>query len=176
MTDAVTELQVKHNELCAKAHGLGIAIPDELASEFDTEATGAFICGSLEKLIRAVDTADSTTASDDGQATTAPKVKSKRKSAAPRKAAPKQEPKVMTATATKKKPAPKAKKAGAKKPTGENKTAQVMALMKRAKGVTREEVLELTGWKAVSMQQLARSAGVKMKVDESVRPFHYKAA
>jgi hypothetical protein len=170
MTDAVTALQVKHNELCAKAHGLGIAIPDDLAIEFESEATGEFICASLEKLIRAADTADGTTAQDDGQATTAPKVKSKSKTKA------KQESVEMTvvATTTKKPAAKKAKKAGAKKV--DNKTAQIIALMKRAKGVTRVEVLKVTGWKAISMQAIARSHGIKMKVDESSRPFHYKAA
>jgi hypothetical protein len=72
--------------------------------------------------------------------------------------------------------AKKAKTTSVKRvPREGNKTADVVALMKRAKGVTRAEVLELTGWKAVSMQQLAKSAGVKLKVSEE-RPFHYKVA
>jgi len=71
-------------------------------------------------------------------------------------------------TATKKSAAPRAAKSG--------KSSQVIALMRRASGVTREEVLALTKWKAVSMQQLATAAGVKLKVDESKRPFTYRAA
>jgi hypothetical protein len=53
------------------------------------------------------------------------------------------------------------------------KSAKVIALMKRAKGVTRAEVLELTGWKAVSMQQLAKSGGVKLKIDKKEKPYRY---
>jgi hypothetical protein len=56
------------------------------------------------------------------------------------------------------------------------KSAQVIALMQRPKGCTREEVLVLTGWKAVSMQQLATNAGVKLKIDDSERPYRYRTA
>ena len=72
-----------------------------------------------------------------------------------------------------------AKKTGVAKKTGpraDSLTSKVVALMKRAKGVTREEILDLTGWKAVSVQQLSKSAGVKLTIDKSARPFHYKAA
>lgn len=72
-----------------------------------------------------------------------------------------------------------AKKGSAKKTApkarGNSKTAKVVALLKNG-GCTREQVLKLTGWKAVSMQQLAKSSGLKLKVDESQRPFRYKAA
>jgi hypothetical protein len=63
----------------------------------------------------------------------------------------------------------------AKKSTN-SKTQKVIALMKRAAGVTREEVLKLTGWKAVSMQALAKSAGVTLKIDNSEQPYRYRAA
>jgi hypothetical protein len=43
------------------------------------------------------------------------------------------------------------------------------------RGCTREQVLEATGWKAVSMQQQAAAAGFKLKVDESKKPFVYRA-
>lgn len=59
-------------------------------------------------------------------------------------------------------------------PQKENKTAEVVALMKRVGGVTREEVLVVTGWKAVSMQQVAGNAGVKLKIDDRERPFVYR--
>jgi hypothetical protein len=77
----------------------------------------------------------------------------------------------------------KAKKTTAKKTTNgksakaprENKTAKVVALLQRAGGVTREDVLAATGWKAISMQSVAEKAGLKLKVDESKRPFVYRA-
>lgn len=55
-----------------------------------------------------------------------------------------------------------------------NKTAEIVSLMKRREGVTREEVLAVTGWKAVSMQQVADLAGVKLKVYDKIRPFKYR--
>jgi hypothetical protein len=64
-----------------------------------------------------------------------------------------------------------AKTAPKRKTTGDNKTQKIVALMKRASGVTRDEVLKLTGWKAVSMQALATSAGVTLKVANKERPY-----
>jgi DNA-binding transcriptional regulator YhcF (GntR family) len=65
-----------------------------------------------------------------------------------------------------------AKKAGASKPRGDTKVSKVIAKMKNG-GITRAEVLKMTGWKAVSMQQLAESAGVNLKISAE-RPFTYK--
>ena len=59
----------------------------------------------------------------------------------------------------------KAKKAAAKT-NGKSKTQAVVALMRRPKGVTRKEVLALTEWSAVSMQQLATNAGVELKLEK----------
>jgi len=60
------------------------------------------------------------------------------------------------------------------KPAGSgSRTAQIVALMQRPGGVTREEVLAATGWTAVSMQQQAKQGGVTLKVDKSVRPYRY---
>lgn len=56
-----------------------------------------------------------------------------------------------------------------------NKTAKVVSLMRRPVGVTRKQVLKVTGWKAVSMQAVAAQAGVKIKVSKE-RPFIYRAA
>jgi hypothetical protein len=50
----------------------------------------------------------------------------------------------------------------------------IMAMLRRANGCTREEVLKETGWSAVSFQQQAKAAGIKLKIDKSVRPFRYK--
>jgi len=72
--------------------------------------------------------------------------------------------------------ATKSKKSTTKAKRGENKTAKVIAMLKRPSGVTRTEVLKVTGWKAVSMQQVATNAGVKLKIDDSERPYRYRAA
>jgi hypothetical protein len=50
----------------------------------------------------------------------------------------------------------------------------IIAMLRRANGCTREEVLKETGWSAVSFQQQAKAAGIKLKIDKSVRPFRYK--
>jgi len=55
-----------------------------------------------------------------------------------------------------------------------SKIAKVTALLR--KGCTREQVLKVTGWKAVSLQQMAAQAGVKLKIDKTERPFRYSAA
>lgn len=57
-----------------------------------------------------------------------------------------------------------------------NKTAVIVALMKRKDGVTRDQVLEATGWKAISMQQVAAKAHVRLKVDRKASPFVYRVA
>jgi len=54
--------------------------------------------------------------------------------------------------------------------------AKVAGMMQRPKGCTRAEVLAATEWKAVSMQQMAAQAGVKLKIDDSGRPYRYRAA
>jgi hypothetical protein len=46
----------------------------------------------------------------------------------------------------------------------------IIAMLRRANGCTREEVLRETGWSAVSFQQQAKAAGIKLKIDKSVRP------
>jgi Protein of unknown function (DUF3489) len=77
--------------------------------------------------------------------------------------------------ATKKKATKKTattKKANGKK---ETKAAKVVAMLKRASGCTREQVLEATGWKAVSMQQQATAAGLKLQIDDSEKPYRYRA-
>lgn len=64
---------------------------------------------------------------------------------------------------------------GAKKkstgPRADSMTSKIIAKMKNG-GITREQVLKMTGWKAVSMQQLAGNAGVTLKKSEE-RPFTY---
>jgi hypothetical protein len=69
----------------------------------------------------------------------------------------------------------KAKSNGKTAKPRQNKLAKIVALLKRPSGCTREEVLKATGWMAVSMQQQARAADLKLKVDESKRPFVYRA-
>ena len=54
--------------------------------------------------------------------------------------------------------------------------AKVAGMLRRPGGCTREQVLKATGWTAVSLQQQAKAAGVKLKIDKSERPFTYRAA
>ena len=60
-----------------------------------------------------------------------------------------------------------AKKAGAKKPTGKpkanrtNKKADVIALMKRAKGVTLAEITKATGWQPHTVRGFVSILGSK---------------
>jgi hypothetical protein len=56
------------------------------------------------------------------------------------------------------------------------KSAKVIALLQRPQGVTRKQILQVTGWKAVSVQALAKSAGVKLKIDKKVKgqPLTYR--
>lgn len=42
-----------------------------------------------------------------------------------------------------------------------------------ARGCTREEILRVTGWKAVSVQQLARTLGVGLRVEDGAKPYKY---
>jgi len=172
---ALQETQERHSELCAEAHKLGVIVPEELTVDFDTVEAGRAICDSIKKLLPSKPVAEV-----PKRAHTAKANKAKAEPAA-KKAAKQEKESNMSATkkkATKNVAKKSAKKAAGKKraANGEHKTTKVIALMKRAKGVTREEVLALTGWKAVSMQQLAKSAGVKLKVNKDERPFHYIAA
>ncbi len=199
VSKSLGDLQEIHSRLCAEADGLGVTLPDGLTVDFDSQERGVEICRELASMI-AASRANSGVAegSDIGHKGSGSKPAKKRASAKTKGAAPKSATKEtstgvspMTAkTKTAKKPVKKAVKKTAKKaaaakngvakktrkPREGNKTADVIALLKRAKGATRAEILELTGWKAVSVQQLATSAGVKLQVDESERPFKYKVA
>jgi hypothetical protein len=190
------ELQESHSRLCAEADGLDLKLPDSLTVDFDSQERGAEICKELATLI-ATSRADSGVAEggDIGHKEPGSKPAKRKKGTTPKVAKETKSTGVsdMTTKTKTAKPAKKTakkttakkavKKAAAKKsgvakktgPRGEGKTAKVIALMKRAGGVTRAEILKLTGWKAVSVQQLAKSAGVKLKVSEE-RPFHYKVA
>jgi hypothetical protein len=53
--------------------------------------------------------------------------------------------------------------------------AKIATMLRRPKGCTRKEVLAATGWRAVSLQQQAKAAGVKLKIDDSERPYRYRA-
>jgi hypothetical protein len=71
---------------------------------------------------------------------------------------------------------PHGAKAMPKRPAnGKSKTAVVLAMLRRPNGCTRAQVLSMIDWQAISFQQLAKAAGVKLRVDESKRPFVYGA-
>lgn len=62
-----------------------------------------------------------------------------------------------------------AKKNGsAKKSTGPRgvKTLKVKGMLERKSGCTRAQVLEATGWTAVSMQQMAKNMGLKLQIEK----------
>lgn len=108
------------------------------------------------------------------------------KKAAPKKGAAKKAKKsVAKKSVAKKAPAKKGtvKKAksggvkGAKKksvgPRGNSLTSKIIARMKNG-GITRAETLKITGWKAISMQQIAGNAGLKI-MKSAERPYVYTA-
>lgn len=72
----------------------------------------------------------------------------------------------MQVEAVEAKPARKAK--GNAKPAGSkgSKVALIGTLLARKQGCTRADVLQATGWPAVSMQQQAKALGVKLKVQK----------
>lgn len=53
------------------------------------------------------------------------------------------------------------------------KAADIVAMMRRPGGVTRDEVLKAMRWQAVSMQQQAAQCGVEIKIDKSRKPYRY---
>lgn len=57
--------------------------------------------------------------------------------------------------------------------SGKGKALEVVAMMRRPGGVTREEVLTAIGWTAISMQQQAAAAGVELTIDKSRKPYRY---
>ena len=57
----------------------------------------------------------------------------------------------------------------------QNKSARIAAMLRRPSGCTRDDVLKATGWMAVSMQQQARAAGIKLKINKEQRPYRYAA-
>jgi hypothetical protein len=50
--------------------------------------------------------------------------------------------------------------------------AEITTLLKR--GCTSEEVLRVTGWKAISMPAMAKSLGLELEIDKGSKPFRYK--
>lgn len=95
---------------------------------------------------------------------------------AKRKAKAKAKKKVAAKAKSKgKKVAAKAKSDAPKGPRGE-KVLAIGKMLARKTGVTRAEVLEKTGWKAVSMQQQAEALGVKLRMEkEQGSPTRYFA-
>jgi hypothetical protein len=52
-----------------------------------------------------------------------------------------------------------------------SKDAEITTLLKR--GCTSEEVLRVTGWKAISMPAMAKKLGLKLRIEKGVKPFRY---
>lgn len=75
---------------------------------------------------------------------------------------------VINAARREKKPQASAPRpqASAPKPeakAAQGKTAMIANMLRRKRGVTRAEILEVTGWKAVSVQQAAKAAGLTLQ-------------
>ena len=51
------------------------------------------------------------------------------------------------------------------------RNAELLQLLKR--GCTREDILRVTGWKAVSVQAMAKGLGVGLRIDNGSKPFKY---
>jgi hypothetical protein len=56
---------------------------------------------------------------------------------------------------------------------GTERNSILIGMLKR--GCTREEVLRVTGWKAVSVQAMAKGFGLGLRVDKGSKPFKYFA-
>jgi hypothetical protein len=106
---------------------------------------------------------------------TAKKTTAKSAKKTAKKTVAKKAKKVVAKKATAKKAA-KANGKKAKKKNGTGKIAQAIAMMQRAKGATRTEILKALDWKAISIQQITTNAGVKLKYDKTKRPFVYHVA
>lgn len=185
-------LQEAHSRLCGEAHDRNAIVPEHLTVDFDTADAGAEICTELAAILglatepetvldapvvkkpKAKKGARGAPKAAEGESTVSDTTKTEGQKAVQRR---QRSAKGGAAKAKKaaKKTAKKgaAKKTATKRVTGEDKTGKVVALMQRAKGVTREEVLAATGWKAISMQQVAEGRG-KLVIDKSERPFKYK--
>lgn len=80
--------------------------------------------------------------------------------------------KAASATA---KPKDTAKTAANKPKDGKSKTAQAADLIRRKGGATREDILALTGWPAVSVPAVAKSAGIVLRKEKEGRAIRYFA-
>lgn len=188
------KLHEKHTQLCARAHELGIELPEDLTAEFESEETGRAVCSNIEALIRAAPNnsgvaeggevvhnpdasktprakkpkANKPTVQSDGGATD--EDSTMRKSTKTKKTVAKKTAK-KSAKANARKPA--GKKVAAK-PRGDSKTQKVGVLLKRAGGCTRADILKATGWPAVSVQQMAKTCGLKLRKEkEPGKPIVY---
>ncbi len=52
-----------------------------------------------------------------------------------------------------------------------SRDAEIVDLLKR--GCTSEEVLRVTGWKAISMPAMAKRLGLALRIDKGTKPFKY---
>ena len=93
--------------------------------------------------------------------------------AAKKAAAPQQTESEMSTTKKARKAAKAKTTNGHAGPRGE-KTLEIARLLQRKNGVTRAEILEYTGWPSVSVQAMAKAAGLKLsKSKEKGSPTSY---
>ena len=67
-------------------------------------------------------------------------------------------------------------KAAKRETSPRGKLAIIHEMLKRPEGCTREEILSMTGWPSVSVQQCAGQLKIELAVDKASRPFRYRAA
>ncbi len=155
-TKTLQELHEIHSELCFTAIDLGMAVSEDLTYDFDTVEDGQKIVSNLEDLIRAKLSLAGPVAAEKAS------FEKKKKSCHidPRQVELFVAPVKRGTT----------KKALAAGPIGAY--AKITALLKRDGGCTRADILEATGWKAVSPQQVAAKCGLTLNKSEE-RPFKY---
>jgi hypothetical protein len=184
-TLSMAELQAEQARLYALAVENGVVVPEEATIDFETIEVGVDICTELANRVNAV--TDNQEAAHPAPSKKKPKAKAKAKKKAKAtgetavKTQKKTEEKlpqdpwgrksVKTKAGANARKAVKGKTSARK--NGDGKTATVIKMLRRAKGATRKEILKYLGWPSVSVQQLAKSAGVKLKVVKTERPFHY---
>jgi hypothetical protein len=62
------------------------------------------------------------------------------------------------------------------KPRGGGKKETLVGLLMRPEGATRQDLLESSGWPAISVPALARSAGLTLRQEKEGRAFRYYGA
>ena len=136
----------------------------------ELEQTGAEDVGHSDVAPAAAPKAKRTLTPEQREATQ----KADRDRRAAKKAAAPQQTESEMSTTKKARKAAKAKTTNGHAGTRGEKTLKIARLLQRKNGVTRAEILEYTGWPSVSVQAMAKAAGLKLsKSKEKGSPTSY---